>query len=505
MRKTLLVIFFAAWLGLPGFRETIAASEFASLIKKPSTVMIILEDAGAAAEFIGYAEGLLKKSLKEAGAVVINPELMEKVKQNKLLLKAIQNANASAMARIATDYGADLLIRGTLSADVRQKFAASWEGTAALTLSAIHTATAREVANVTTDPFGTAMYPAPIEDAPLIAKQMAVKSVCENALEQLGIMFDKAALKGVTTIALELWGIFPSVSGKAMAIKLSPNGRYLLAAGGSMVEQWDLENKQLTQTYKIKGGQATALAVASDSRTLAVGDHKGFVHIFKENDIEAVIKVRCHRNGVTALAFSPDIGVLVSSSRDKTIQTMNPALGKKLTTLKGHRRAVNSIAVTPDGRHAISAGDDLSIKMWDLNVGKEKKSIQESADKLLTMVLSLDGSMVAASTVDVHIDLLRKTRQDVRHIIIRNTVTGEEIRTLAGHEKDVTTLVFHPDRRFLASGSVDNTIRIWDLQKGDVVTIITQDDDVAGLDFSDNGKWFAALSTNQSITVWKLQ
>ena len=505
MTKTLFAITIAWWCCLIGFCDSVAASEFASLIKRPSTVMIILEDAGTAAEFIGYAESFLKRNLKEAGAVVINPELMEKVKENKLLLKAIENANASAMARIATDYGADLLIRGTLSVDVRQKFAASWEGTAALTLSAIHTATAREVANVTADPFGTGMHPAPIEDAPLIAKQMAVKKVCESALLKLGIRFDTAALKGVTTIALDLWDIFPSTSGNAVVIKLSPNGQFLLAAGDSMVEQWDIKKKEMIQTYNIEGGKATALAVASDNRILAVGDHKGFVHIFNMNVSEAVVNIRCHRKDVTALAFSPDGAVLISSAQDKTIQTMNPILGKKLTTLKGHRKTVNSIAVTPDGRHVMSAGNDLSIKMWDLNVGKEKKSIQESTDKLLSMVLSHDGSMVAVSTVDVHIDLMRKTRQDVRHIVIRNTVTGEEIRTLAGHEKDVTTLVFHPDRRFLASGSIDNTIRIWDLQKGDVVTLINQDGDVTSLDFSNNGEWFAALSKNQNITVWKLR
>ena len=66
---------------------------------------------------------------------------------------------------------------------------------------------------------------------------------------------------------------------------------------------------------------------------------------------------------------------------------------------------------------------------------------QESADKLICMTLSLDGSVVALSTVDIHLDLRRgRGRRDVRHIKVRNTVTGEEIRVLEGHKKDVTTL-----------------------------------------------------------------
>ena len=131
------------------------------------TVMIIIQDAGQAGDFLEYAETLLKKGLQEEGVVIIDPELMEKIKADKLLFKAIANANASAMAEIATDYGADLLIRGNLSVDSRQKFAASWEGAAALSLGAIDTATAEQIAIVSSDPFGSSANPSPIEDSVL--------------------------------------------------------------------------------------------------------------------------------------------------------------------------------------------------------------------------------------------------------------------------------------------------------------------------------------------------
>ena len=151
-------------------------SEIVRMTANAKTFMIILQDVGHAEDFVDYAEILLKKSLQEAGAVIINPELTQKIKEDRLLIKAIENANASAMAKIAMDYGADILIRGGLSVDSRQKFAASWEGTAALSVSAIDTATAEEIANVSSDPFGSSANPSPIEDSPLIAKQMAVKT-----------------------------------------------------------------------------------------------------------------------------------------------------------------------------------------------------------------------------------------------------------------------------------------------------------------------------------------
>jgi len=481
------------------------ASSLLEVIEKKTRIMVVLKDVGGAGDFLEYAENLLKQGVGEGGGRIINPEIMKKVKADKLLWQAIQDGNATAMAKIATDYGAKILMRGALSVNSLQKFAASWEGTASLSLTAVDTATAEEIANVTSDPLGSSLNPAPIEDSPLIAKQMAVKKVASDVLAKLGVVSDRSALKGVTTIAFELYDIFSHESGRAETITFSRNGRYLMVAGGYSVEVWGLYDKGIAEEYEIRRGRITSLAMSSDNTLLAAGDSRGFVHLWNIGNKEKKYKVKCHLRKVTALSFSPDSTILASGGDDQKINILDLRSGTKLARLEGHDDTINSLAFTPNGRHLISASNDLSIRWWDANVGREKKAIQESADKLICMTLSLDGSVVALSTVDIHIDLVRKRRRDVRRIKVRNTVTGEEIRVLEGHKKDVTTLAFHPDKRFLASGSVDNTIRIWDLQKGDIVTLLEQKDDIASVDFSDNGQWFAALSRDQRVTIWKLR
>lgn len=80
------------------------------------------------------------------------------------------------------------------------------------------------------------------------------------------------------------------------------------------------------------------------------------------------------------------------------------------------------------------------------------------------------------------------------------------IVTTAGHTQVVKTMTLHPQQPFLASGSSDKTIRLWDLRTGELVTTLPQHRlPVNALTFSPDGTWLASGSSDRSVCLWRIQ
>src|SRR5262249_1021913 len=66
-------------------------------------------------------------------------------------------------------------------------------------------------------------------------------------------------------------------------------------------------------------------------------------------------------------AFSPDSGLLATTSRRGTIHLWDLATGRERLTLQGHRNcSIRSLLFTPDHRFLFSGGDDSQVLQWDL-------------------------------------------------------------------------------------------------------------------------------------------
>jgi WD40 repeat protein len=86
-----------------------------------------------------------------------------------------------------------------------------------------------------------------------------------------------------------------------------------------------------------------------------------------------------------------------------------------------------------------------------------------------------------------------------------DTSSWQVIRTFEGHTGRVTSVAFNPDGRLLASGSADETIKLWDVATGrEVRTLEGHTGYVESVAFSPDGKLLASGSWDGTIKLWNV-
>jgi WD40 repeat protein len=78
---------------------------------------------------------------------------------------------------------------------------------------------------------------------------------------------------------------------------------------------------------------------------------------------------------------------------------------------------------------------------------------------------------------------------------------------LGGHEREVWALAFSSDGRWLASGSGDTTVRLWDMHnhRAEPVVLGGHEREVWALAFSSDGRWLASGSGDTTVRLWVIQ
>jgi WD40 repeat protein len=173
------------------------------------------------------------------------------------------------------------------------------------------------------------------------------------------------------------------------------------------------------------------------------------------------------------MAFSPDGSLLVTGGLDGTVWLWDPAAGQHLRILEGHTGPVEALAFSPDGRLLASAGLYGDVRLWDPGTGQHLHALE---GEVKALAFSPDGRLFGATTNSIHQDTVHvwdsatgEARSDVR-LRARGKVAG--VVMPKGDRKYVTTVLFSPDGRLLATCYSGGLVDVWDPATGQLLSTL---------------------------------
>ncbi|WFC95618.1 U3 small nucleolar RNA-associated protein 13 [Malassezia brasiliensis] len=267
-----------------------------------------------------------------------------------------------------------------------------------------------------------------------------------------------------------------------------------------------------------------ALLRRDGASLLAVASNNPLVRVYRLGaDDHDVVFLPGHRDMVLSVDARADGAWLASASKDRTARIWAPHGARDWRTVavcEGHAESIGCVAF-PRGAHAppfvVTASQDRTVKVWDLHGVDAEAATPAKPSSLVT--LKIHEKDINAVDVAPNNALLLSASQDRTARVFRLEYTAPSksnqhraaasLRALAtcrGHKRGVWSCQFSPAEQAFATGSGDQTVRLWSLKDYACVRVFEgHTGSVLRVRFLPHGLQLASSASDGLVKVWNVK
>ncbi|KAL1436401.1 hypothetical protein MTO96_049759 [Rhipicephalus appendiculatus] len=311
------------------------------------------------------------------------------------------------------------------------------------------------------------MLRAPVEwctlKAPLCRlKQAQVKRDLEDAARE-PVVVPNDSTRSVPPMCLQsfvpnrLLLKYEAHDGEVNAVQFSPSGRLLCTGGGDRkVKIWEFTRDQALLRGTLGGSNATVMSLDMDTEEnlilAASNDFSSRVWTLSDQRLRHTLTG--HSRKVLAAKFLGDTGRVASGSHDRTLKIWDLRSRACIRTIFAGSSCNDLVASDSAGTTIISGHFDKRLRFWDSRAESSANEIVLGG-LISSLDLSADRCQLLCCVRDDTIKLL-----DVRMNQVLISFQDDNFKVAC----DWTRAKFSPDASYVAVGSHDGTLFIWNTQ-----------------------------------------
>ncbi|XP_050042560.1 autophagy-related protein 16-1 isoform X1 [Dermacentor andersoni] len=289
---------------------------------------------------------------------------------------------------------------------------------------------------------------------------------------------------------------FEAHDGEVNAVQFSPSGRILCTGGGDRkVKIWEFTRDQALLRGTLGGSNATVMSLDMDTEeNLVLAASNDFSsRVWTLGDQRLRHTLTGHSRKVLAAKFLGDTGRVASGSHDRTLKIWDLRSRACIRTIFAGSSCNDLVASDSAGTTIISGHFDKRLRFWDSRAESSANEIVLGG-LISSLDLSADRCQLLCCVRDDTLKLL-----DVRMNQVLVSFQDDSFKVAC----DWTRAKFSPDASYVAVGSHDGTLFIWNTQTAKLEKKLKEmSSPIIACSWNPSGDYIASSDRDKRICVW---